>query len=106
TLCFPRAVWERTPFRPVPAKVDWWLLRDHGREPVRIVDHPERYILVRHGHGHAWTRMGAVDVTGWFARRPDHPRTLADCLASPADRAFYDSLRADGALAGAAASAR
>jgi glycosyltransferase involved in cell wall biosynthesis len=102
TLCFPRAVWERTPFRPVPAKVDWWLLRDHGREPVRV-HAPGRYVLVRHGEGHVWTRMGNVDVTGWFARRPDHPRALEQVMPSPADRAFYASLRAAPAPAPAAA---
>lgn len=105
TLCFHREVWERTPFRPLAAEVDWGLIQDHGREPVRIAGRSERYVLVRHGHGHAWTRMGTVDVTGWFARQPDHPKPLADVLDDPADLDFYDSLRADGALAGAAASA-
>ena len=102
TICFSREIWERNPFHDVRAKADWYFLREWGREPVRV-GRRELYILVRHGAGHAWTRMGESDVTGWFARRPDHPRTLAECMPAPEDRAFYASLRASGALRGAPA---
>jgi glycosyltransferase involved in cell wall biosynthesis len=102
TLCFGRALWERAPFRDVAAKTDYWFMKDWGGEPVRV-DRRELYILVRHGRGHAWTRMGETDVTGWFARRPDHGRTLAEVVPAPEDRAFYASLRAKGAPRGAPA---
>lgn len=100
TLCFSRRIWERHPFHD--AAPDWHFLREWGGEPVRV-DRRELYILVRHGAGHVWTRMGETDVTGWFARRPDHSRTLAECVPAPEDRAFYASLRASGAPRGAPA---
>lgn len=101
TLCFHREAWERAPFRPARSEVDALFLRDHGRAPLPV-HQPDRYILVRHGEGHTWTHMGETEVTGWFARQPDHPRGLAEVLDSPDDRAFYASLRADGAPADAA----
>ena len=102
TICFSREIWERSPFPDVRSKADWWFLQAWGREPVRV-DRRELYILVRHGAGHVWNRMGDTDVTGWFARQPDHTRTLRQCMPAPEDRAFYASLRATGAAKGAPA---
>jgi len=103
TLCFRRELWERCPFRDVRVKADLAFQEECGAARTSIDHAPELYILVRHGHGHAWNRMRETDVTGWFARRPDYARTLAEVVPAPEDRAFYASLRADRATAGAAA---
>jgi len=101
TLCFRRELWERCPFRDVRMKADQWFQDECGAAKVGV-SRPELYVLVRHGRN-VWNRMGETDVTGWFARRPDHARTLAEVMPAPEDRAFYASLRAERATAGAAA---
>lgn len=94
TLCFFRQLWEKGPFRNVPRAVDWWFLRDHAPQRIKILT-PELYILVRHSAGHLWKTMGQLDVTEYFRRRPAYSLDLKDFLSTE-DLAFYESLKKDG----------
>ena len=91
TLCFHRALWERQPFRELPNAVDWWFLKDHVPERVRL-QNPELYVLVRHDAGHLWVTMGKTGVSDYFRRRSPYPRTLRELLPAE-DLAFYEQLR-------------
>ncbi len=92
TLCFFRQLWEKRPFREdTPFTEDWWFLKDHAPQQIKIRK-PELYVLVRHGLGHGWTRIGQMDVTEYFRRQPAYSKSFRDCLPAE-DWAFYESLR-------------
>jgi glycosyltransferase involved in cell wall biosynthesis len=91
TLCFYRELWERQPFRELPRAVDWWFLKDHAPNRVRI-QNPELYMLVRHEAGHLWVSMGKTEVSNYFRRRPPYRRPLHELLPSE-DLMFYEQLR-------------
>ena len=90
TLCFYRELWQQQPFRSVPRAVDWWFLKDHDLERIKIRE-PELYILLRHQTGHAWTKMGKTDVTEYFSRRPPYRKPLRAVIPAE-DLTFYDGL--------------
>ncbi|MGH9962058.1 MAG: glycosyltransferase family 2 protein [Pyrinomonadaceae bacterium] len=90
TLCFFKKHWERGRFRDVPRAADWWFLRDHPTERVKVCS-PELYILVRHHAGHLWKTLNGRDVNEYFYRCPAYRKRLADCL-SMGDQAFYRRL--------------
>jgi len=91
TLCFLKALWERIPFRDIPAKVDYWFLQDSGAQVVKVRN-PELYILVRHDQQHAWETMGNTAVTTYFLKRPLYEKSLVQLLRKE-DAEFYLSLR-------------
>jgi glycosyltransferase involved in cell wall biosynthesis len=92
SLCFHRRLWEKTRFRAVGRAEDWWFVNDHA--PLRVkVCAPQLAMVVRHRHGHAWSRMGDGDVTSWFERRPALATPLS-AVVDAEDFAFYRSLRA------------
>ena len=91
TLCFFKRRWERCRFRDRPRAVDWWFLRDHPSEHIKVCS-PEQYILVRHHRGHLWTTLDGMGVSEYFSRRPAYRKRLADCLSAE-DHAFYRRLR-------------
>jgi glycosyltransferase involved in cell wall biosynthesis len=90
SLCFSKGLWERRGFREVGRAVDWYFLRDNGCHRVRVC-RPELYMVVRHGYGHTWRRMGEVDVTDYFRGRSPWPGDLAG-LVPESDIPFYRSL--------------
>ncbi len=90
TLCFFKQRWERGRFRDRPRGVDWWFLRDHPSERIKVCS-PELYILVRHHAGHLWTTLNSLDVNAYFARCAAYRKPLVDCL-SMEDQAFYRRL--------------
>jgi glycosyltransferase involved in cell wall biosynthesis len=92
SLCFRRDLWEEAPFRDVGRAVDWYFLRDSRCVRVRVC-RPELYMVVRHGHGHTWRRMGDVDVDDYFRRRPAWPGELTDLIPA-SDLPFYRALGA------------
>ena len=94
TLCFSRQLWEKGHFRNVPRAVDWWFLKDHEPQRIKILN-PELYIHVRHSAGHLWKTMGQLDVTEYFRRRPAYSLDLKDCLSTE-DLVFYESLKKNG----------
>jgi glycosyltransferase involved in cell wall biosynthesis len=98
TLCFPRRLWERRPFRDVTRGEDWFFLEDHGPRRLRL-SRPELFIAVRHGAGHTWTRSGRRPVDEVFRRRPRY-RVPLERLVPPEALAFYRSLRDDAPSAG------
>jgi O-antigen biosynthesis protein len=91
TLCFPRALWERRPFRDVTRGEDWFFLQDHAPRRVRL-HRPELFLAVRHGRGHAWITDRGRPVDEAFRRRPRYPAPLQR-LVPPEALAFYESLR-------------
>lgn len=92
SLCFSRELWQKRPFREIARGVDDRFLRDHkGVRRVKITN-PELLIVVRHDGGHLWQKMGRVEVTEHFRRRPAYSKTLADCVEAR-DLAFYESLK-------------
>jgi glycosyltransferase involved in cell wall biosynthesis len=90
TLCFYRKLWEKRPFRDVPKAVDWWFLKDHSPQRIKI-QNPELYILLRHDAGHLWTDMGRLDVTNYFQGRPNYHKSLKDIIYEE-DLSFYKGL--------------
>jgi hypothetical protein len=75
TLCLPRCLWQRCPFRPLRREVDAWLLLDALAlgVPTCPVDGPDLFLQVRH-RGHLWTQM------------PDHTPVevyLEGCVVDP-----------------------
>jgi glycosyltransferase involved in cell wall biosynthesis len=90
SLCFTRNLWEQRGFREVRRAVDWYFLRDNDCHRVRVC-RPELYVVVRHGYGHTWRRMGEVDVTEYFRGRSPWPGDLAALLPA-SDIPFYRSL--------------
>lgn len=94
TLCFHRALWERTRFRDVPREVDRWFLEDAGAE-VRRVCAPESLLVVRHGD-HTWQRLPDTTlVEDYFRKLPRYHRPVWE-VVEPIDRAFYESLIRNG----------
>jgi glycosyltransferase involved in cell wall biosynthesis len=91
SLCFHRKLWEQRKFRDVATAEDWWFLRDHPRNHVRVCE-PELAIVVRHDFGHAWIGRGSRSVTDRFAARPAWPRPLSELVTTDALR-FYEGLR-------------
>ncbi len=91
TLCFPRRLWERSPFRDIAADEDWWFLNDHCSEIARVCA-PEQYILVRHGKN-TWANEEAGLVDDRLRQLPFYPKRLERLLA-PRDLQFYRSLPA------------
>ena len=90
TLCFPREMWQRRPFRNLRAGYDSWFLRDHNPNIVRVCA-AEHYIVLRHG-GNTWTKMGDGDEAGNFLRgRPIHSKPI-EAIVDPRDQGFYHSL--------------
>ncbi len=90
TLCFPRSMWQRRPFREVPRSVDSWFLHDHDPSVIRVCA-PEMYLLVRHGRN-TWRHMqGGLDADRFLRTLPLHPPGL-DALVDPESAAFYRSL--------------
>ena len=67
TLCFPREMWQRRPFRDIRTGYDSWFLRDHEPNIVRVCA-GEYYIVVRHG-SNTWTKMSDGDEADNFLRR-------------------------------------
>jgi glycosyltransferase involved in cell wall biosynthesis len=69
TLCFPRGLGEKHPFRPLPRSVDRWFVEDSGSPLVRVCA-PEQYLLVRHGRN-TWTSMqGGMDADTYLRKFP------------------------------------
>ena len=66
TLCFPREMWKRRPFRDIRTGYDSWFLRDHDPNIVRVCA-GEHYIVVRHG-SNTWTKMSDGDEADNFFR--------------------------------------
>ncbi|MBC8076824.1 MAG: glycosyltransferase family 2 protein [Chloroflexales bacterium] len=91
TLCFYRQLWQRQAFRELPRAVDWWFLKDHAPQRVKLTN-PELYILVRHGAGHLWNTLGNSDVSEYFRRQRPYARRLNELLPVE-DRLFYERLR-------------
>ncbi len=90
TLCFPRSLWNRSPFRDAPRSVDSWFIRD-ARAPVIPVCAPEQYILVRHGRN-TWNRMqGGTTADDFIATLPAHTRSLGS-IVDERSLSFYESL--------------
>ena len=90
TLCFPREMWQRRPFRDIRTGYDSWFLRDHDPNIVRVCA-AEHYIVVRHG-GNTWTKMSDGDEADNFLRgRPIHSKPI-EAIVDPRDHAFYHSL--------------
>jgi len=88
TLCFPRAMWRRTPFRDAPRSVDSWFLKDHSPEIIRLC-HPEQYILVRHG-ANTWNQVTTGDTDTYFRARPPYEKSLRE-VVPPEDWRFYSA---------------
>ena len=91
TLCFPKSLWHRCPFRDVPKDVDRWFLEDQNPDRVRVC-RPGLYIYVRHGGTHLWTHRGGQDVREYFSQRSNFWRPLGE-LMDPDDVGFYRRLR-------------
>lgn len=89
TLCFPRRVWESSPFRDVAADEDWWFLNDHSSE-IATVCAPEQYMLVRHGRN-TWAHEEAGPVDDRLRQLPFYPKPL-ECVVDRHDLEFYRSL--------------
>jgi glycosyltransferase involved in cell wall biosynthesis len=90
TLCFPRSLWERQPFRQIPQSVDSFFLRDQGAPVVRVCA-PEQYVLVRHGRN-TWRQMqGGLDADEFLRTLPVSSRTLSS-VVHPAAEEFYGTL--------------
>ncbi len=90
TLCFPRNLWERKPFRELPRSVDSWFLRDHNPRLVRVCA-PEQYMLVRHGRNTWRSMQGGLDADTFLRTRPIYEPGL-DALVDPPAARFYRSL--------------
>jgi glycosyltransferase involved in cell wall biosynthesis len=90
TLCFPRTMWERQPFRELPRSVDSWFLYDHQPRVIPVCA-PGHYVLVRHGRN-TWTQMqGGLDADEFLRRLPVHTPGL-ESLVDREAAAFYRSL--------------
>ena len=91
TLCFHRALWQRTPFRDLYRSSDSWFLRDNTPTIARVCD-PMQYLVVRHG-ANTWNEIaGQESVEAYFRK---HPRRCG--LARIVGRTnvpFYRSLAA------------
>jgi len=95
TLCFRRSLWEQGQFRNEPRRVDTWFIEDHNPRLVKICA-PDLYMLVRHGRN-TWGRLDTgFPVDDYFKSMPKHARALDDVI-EPIDRAFYHSLKKEGA---------
>jgi glycosyltransferase involved in cell wall biosynthesis len=90
TLCFPRSMWDRRPFRELPRSVDSWFLSDHNPRLTRVCA-PEQYLLVRHGRNTWRSMQGGLDADAYLRTRPVYEPGL-DALVDPAAAAFYRSL--------------
>lgn len=98
TFCFPKRLWQKTPFRDIAVAEDQAFLKDHQPERIEI-HNPELYIYVRHGDGHLWSRFlksdGLVrtgdDVTKYLEGQPNYSRSLKDCVGQD-DFRFYQGL--------------
>lgn len=91
TLCFFRELWNKTRFQDISGAEDWCFVRDSQAAQIKVND-AELYILVRHGEGHGWNRMGNADVTESFRQRPSYHKPL-ETLVSEEDLKFYRTLR-------------
>lgn len=89
SLCFPRSLWERAPFRDLPKEVDAWFLRDQ-HAPITRVCAPELYLVVRHGKN-TWTETNRVPVDAYFQQRPVDARRIEN-IVEPLDWDFYHTL--------------
>jgi glycosyltransferase involved in cell wall biosynthesis len=89
TLCFGRAVWERTHFRDEGAHQDFFFMTDSAA-PIARVCAPELYLLVRHGEN-SWRSLRGTDVDAYFRSLPLSGLELADVVEA-ADVDFYASL--------------
>jgi glycosyltransferase involved in cell wall biosynthesis len=87
TLCFRRALWERTPFRD--GHSDAHFLADSGAEIARV-HAPELYVLVRHG-ANSWQTLGDDDVEAYFRSLPPSGVSV-ESVVDAADLAFYEAL--------------
>jgi glycosyltransferase involved in cell wall biosynthesis len=89
TLCFGRAVWERSGFRDSGGSQDWFFKQESGAAIVPICA-PELYLLVRHG-ANSWRSLGGTDVDAYFRSLPVSDLELSD-VVDPADLQFYVAL--------------
>ena len=94
TLCFPRPLWKRTPFRDVFFSYDSLFIKDTNPTLVRACA-ADQYMLVRHG-GNTWTRIRSrarnYSVEGYFRLRKRFPKTLEQ-LVGPKHARFYRGLK-------------
>jgi glycosyltransferase involved in cell wall biosynthesis len=88
TLCFRRAVWDKTRFRHCPGE-DFFFLQESGAV-IRRVCAPELFVLVRHGQNRWWT-LGNTEVDQYFRSLPASGRRVDDVICAE-DLAFYDAL--------------
>jgi O-antigen biosynthesis protein len=79
TLCFSRSLWQGKPFREVPCYEDYWFLRDHDVNLIRVCA-PEYYLVLRHG-ANTWTKTGRGEpVDSCLRRLPEYHLPLHELL--------------------------
>lgn len=95
TLCFPRGLWEKKPFREDLARgVDAAFLGDHAKARRLPIPGAERhYVVIRHG-ANTWNdhKPTGQPVNSFFARQPVYPVEQRAIWKDPADLAFYRGL--------------
>ena len=89
SLCFHRALWERTPFRDLPRAVDAGFLND-AQANIRRVCAANLYLVVRHGRN-TWTETDGAHVDEQFRRAPLCGVDLHQ-VVEPIDFPFYEAL--------------
>jgi len=91
TLCFRRALWQRTPFRDMNNSSDSWFIRDNDPVIARVCD-SSLYMVVRHGRN-TWNQIaGEPSVESYF--RKQRFGTPIPRLVGRTNAPFYRSLAA------------
>jgi glycosyltransferase involved in cell wall biosynthesis len=91
TLCFRRALWERTRFRDMYNSSDSWFIRDTRPTIVRACA-AEQYVVVRHGRN-TWRRIKGADSVEAYFRRRRFGKGIRR-IVGDANAPFYESLMA------------
>jgi len=91
TLCFPRTLWQQTPFQNVPGREDMLFLHDTNAATV-AVRAPEHFVAIRHGRNTWRTTRRGRDVETWLRSFPNYPKTPVEVLGEE-NVQFYRTLR-------------